>query len=275
MDRLSGKVAIVTGGASGIGRVTALLFAAEGAAVGIGDIDATGGQATVAEIEALGGRALFVETDVSSALEAERLVAKTVERLGAPHVLHNNAYWATGGHTVLTLSEDDWSRTLGVCLTGMFFMSRYAIPHMLQAGGGSIVNMASAVALMGSRGNPAYAAAKGAVISFTKALAIDFGKDRIRVNCVAPGSIATAANAESRKDPRWAEFVLEHTLLARTGLPDDIAQAVLYLASAESAYVTGTTLVVDGGATSTPNWGMPRQSDSYGRLRNTATQSED
>jgi NAD(P)-dependent dehydrogenase (short-subunit alcohol dehydrogenase family) len=260
MDRLQGKVAIVTGGASGIGRATALLFAAEGAAVSVGDIDASGGQATVDQIEAHGGRALFITTDVARAPDAQHLVEKTVERWGALHVLHNNAFWARSGQTVLTLSEDDWDRTLDVCLKAMFLMSRYAIPHMLQAGGGSIVNMASAVALMGTRGNPAYAAAKGAVIAFTKSLAIDFGKAGIRVNCVAPGSIATGANAASRQDPRWAEFLLEHTLLARTGEPDDIAQAVLYLASAESSYVTGTTLVVDGGATSTPNWGMPRPS---------------
>ena len=262
MDRLRGKVAIVTGGASGIGRATALLFAAEGAAVGIGDIDAAGGQAVVAQIEALGGRALFVPTDVSSAAHAERLVAETVARWGAVHVLHNNAFWAKSGQTVLTLSDDDWDRTLDVCVKGMFLMSRYAIPPMLQAGGGSIVNMASAVALMGSRANPAYVAAKGAIISFTKSLAIDFGKSGIRANCVAPGSIATGVNAARRTDSRWADFVLDHTLLARTGEPEDIAQAVLYLASSESAYVTGTTLVVDGGATSTPNWGRPRETDA-------------
>jgi NAD(P)-dependent dehydrogenase (short-subunit alcohol dehydrogenase family) len=255
MDRLRGKVAIVTGGASGIGQATARLFAAEGAAVCVGDIDAPGGERTVADITAQGGQGLFVHADVSSADDAERLVAAAVERWGAVHVLHNNAYWARGGHTVVTLEETDWDRTLDVSLKGMYLMSRSVVPHMLRAGGGSIVNMASAVGLMGTRSNPAYAAAKGAVISFTKSLAIDFGKQGIRANCIAPGSIATAANAERRKDPRWAEYVLEHTLLARTGEPEDIASAALFLASDESGYVTGITLVVDGGATSTPNWG--------------------
>src|SRR4029079_4463835 len=140
-------------------------------------------------------------------------------------------------------------------------MSRCAIPHMLRAGGGSIVNMASAVALMGSRASPAYVAAKGAVISFTKSLAIDFGKHGIRANCGAPGAIATGANVEARQDPRWAEAVLENTLLARTGGPEDIAQAVLYFASNESSYVTGTMLFVDAGATSTPRWGLARQAE--------------
>ena len=255
MDRLAGKVAIVTGGASGIGRATAKAMAAEGAAVCIGDIDAEGGAQAASEIGWRGGRAVFVRSDVANSADVQHLVQATLQAFGGLHILHNNAYWARSGHDVLTLAEEDWDRTLAVCLKSMYLMSRFAIPCMLESGGGSIVNMASAVALMGSRNSPAYVAAKGAVVSFTKSLAIDFGKRGIRANCIAPGSIATAANADRWNDPVWTGFILEHSLLTRIGQPEDVANAVVFLASDESAHITGTTLVVDGGATSTPNWG--------------------
>jgi NAD(P)-dependent dehydrogenase (short-subunit alcohol dehydrogenase family) len=257
VDRLRGKVAIVTGGSSGIGRATARLFAAEGALVAIGDVNEAGGQETIAAIGAAGGQALFVRTDVAQAADCERLVNAAVDRWGALHVLFNNAYWSQGQRTVVTLAEDEWDRTIGVSLKSMYLMSHFAIPAMLAAGGGSIVNMASAVALMGTQRNPAYAAAKGGVISLTKAIAIDFGKQGVRANCIAPGSIATGANVERRQDPAWADYTLERMLSPRTGQPDDIAYAALYLASDESTFLLGSTIVVDGGQTSTPNWGRP------------------
>ena len=249
MDRLKDKVAIVTGGASGIGRATAVLFASEGARVAIADVDERGGLETIGLLEANGGVGVFERTDVSRAEDAARLVRATVDRWGALHVLHNNAYWAPTGRNVLNTSEEEWDRTHAVTLKSMYLMSREAIPYMLRGGGGSIVNMASVAALVGSRMFSAYASAKGGVVALTKSMAIDFGKQNIRVNCIAPGPIDTPAIAELKKDPRWLEFQLARLLLDRLGRPEDVANAALYLASDESAFVTGSVLLVDGGAT--------------------------
>ncbi|MEO6625584.1 MAG: SDR family oxidoreductase [Burkholderiaceae bacterium] len=249
-NRLQGKVAIVTGAASGIGRATVCLFAREGARVAIGDIDTAGGEETVRLARQDGGEVFFQKTDVSRAGDCEALVQATLKTWGRLDVLDNNAYWGPAARNVLTTTEEDWDRTQEVTLKSMYLMSRCAIPEMLKNGGGSIVNMASVAGLVGSANFSAYAAAKGGVVALTKSMATDFGKQGIRVNCIAPGPIETPAIAQLKKDPRWLERQMNRLLLDHLGRPDDIAYAALFLAADESSFVTGTTLVVDGGATS-------------------------
>jgi len=250
MQDLAGKRALITGGASGVGRATALLFARQGAAVSVVDIDQAGGQAAVQAILEAGGRAVFLRCDVAVAADCRRAVQQTVDRLGGLDILFNNAGIIRRA-TVLGTTEEEWDRVMAVNVKSIFLLSRYAIPVMAQAGGGVIVNTASGWGLVGGRNAASYCASKGAVVNMTRAMALDHGEQNIRVNSVCPGDIDTPMlQSEAQQLDQSPEQFLAQAAdrpLMRVGRPEDIAQAVLYLASDASSFVTGSTLVVDGG----------------------------
>jgi NAD(P)-dependent dehydrogenase (short-subunit alcohol dehydrogenase family) len=247
---LAGKRALITGGASGIGRATALLFAREGAAVAVADLDEAGGQAVVREMAATGGRALFVSCDVTQEAHCQRAVQLAVQEFGGLDILFNNA-GIIRRTTVLDIRAEEWDRVMAVNVKAIFLMSKCAIPVMAAAGGGVIVNTASGWGLAGGRNAVSYCASKGAVVNMTRAMALDHGEQNIRVNCVCPGDTDTPMlRSEARQlGTPEAEFLAESAdrPLRRIGTPEEIAQAVLYLASDASSFVTGTALVVDGG----------------------------
>ena len=245
--RVQGKVAIVTGAASGIGRASALLLAREGASVVIADVDDEGAAQTRDLIVWDGGTALSVHCDVTSDEEVARLVGRTVELAGRLDILHNNAYWGVQNRPLVDTGLDEWNRTLAVSLTGVFLCCKHAIPAMAAGGGGSIVNTASTVALSPTPRFAAYTAAKGGIVALTRSVALDYAGQGIRCNAVCPGLVETPATAGLLADPERRRDHQQKALLGRFGQPEDVAAAVLYLASDDAAYVTGQTLVVDGG----------------------------
>ena len=244
---LEGKVALVTGGASGIGLATARLFASEGASVCIADRNEEAGEAAIREME---GRAIFETADVSKAADCERVVSHTMREFGTIHVLVNNAGIIRRA-SVIELSEEDWDRVMAVNLKSIFLLSRLVIPIMAKAGSGVIVNMASGWGLAGGPRATAYCASKGAVVLLTKAMAIDHGPHNIRVNCICPGDTDTnmLRDEAHQLGEKEKEFLGESAKrpLGRLAKPEEIAQAALYLASDASSFVTGTALAVDGG----------------------------
>jgi NAD(P)-dependent dehydrogenase (short-subunit alcohol dehydrogenase family) len=246
---LTDKVALITGSASGIGRAAALLFAREGAAVAITDINQAG-QAVAEEIVRNGGRAIFEHADVTQAAECQRVVERTLREFGGIHVLFNNAGIIRRA-SVMELSEEDWDRVMAVNVKSIFLMSRQVIPIMANAGGGSIINTASGWGLAGGPRAAVYCASKGAVVLLTKAMAVDHGPQKIRVNCICPGDTDTGMlrNEAQQLGEREDSFLANSARrpLGRIGKPEEIAQAALYLASDASSFVTGTALVVDGG----------------------------
>jgi NAD(P)-dependent dehydrogenase (short-subunit alcohol dehydrogenase family) len=248
--QLDGKTALITGGAGGIGRATALLFASEGAAVGIVDLNQEAGQEVVREISAAGGRAIFERADVTRPADCRRVVERIVHEFGGIHILFNNAGIIRRA-SVLEISEEDWDVVMAVNVKSIFLMSREVIPIMARAEGGSIINTASGWGLAGGPRAVAYCASKGAVVLLTKAMAIDHGRQKIRVNCICPGDTDTAMlRSEARQLGEAEDRFLAGSAnrpLGRVGRPEEIARAVLYLASDAASFVTGTALVVDGG----------------------------
>lgn len=248
--RLPGKVAVITGGGSGIGRASALLFAREGARLVIVDRDAAGAAETAALIAAAGGEAMICVSDVGEPGTADRDAAAVLSRFGRIDVLFTAAGFSVGG-TIMTISPEDWDRIFRANVGGTWLWARAVVPAMRAQGGGAIVTTASQLAIAGGSGNAAYIAAKGAILSLTRTMALDFAADRIRVNALAPGAVDTPMLRRSfgrAKDPAAAEAksVARHPL-GRLGRPEEIAEAALYLASDAAAFTTGTTLAVDGG----------------------------
>ena len=249
--RLQGKVALITGAGNGIGRETALLFAAEGAQVVAADVNRAAGEAVVREIEAAGGQAIFVQADVSKAADCEAMVQAAEATYGKLNVLFNNAGIMHGDDdNAVTTDESVWDLTMAINLKGVFLGCKYGIPALKRAGGGSIINTASFVALLGAATPQlAYTASKGGVLAMTRELAVIHARENIRVNALCPGPLRTELlmnflNTDAKKQRR-----LVHVPMGRFGEAKEIAYAALYLASDESSYVTGTEFMVDGGIT--------------------------
>ena len=244
--RLQGKVALISGAARGMGAAEARLFAREGASVGIADILEEEGRRLEEQIAEAGGQAVFLRLDVTSGSDWDAAVDAVVSRFGNLDILVNNAgvyRLAVGEET----TPEDWDRVMEINAKGVFLGTRAAIPAMREAGGGSIVNISSTNGMVGTRGGTAYNASKGAVRVFTKSAAVQYAKDGIRVNSVHPGSIRTPMLESAFPDPEVLEARVAEIPLGRVGLPEEVAPCVLFLASDESSYVTGSELVVDGG----------------------------
>jgi len=248
MNGLVGKIALVTGGSSGIGRSAALAFAREGAKVTIGDVQVEAGQETVQMIREVGGQAVFVQADVSKASDVEALINKTVEVYGRLDCAYNNAgVEAKYGFTVKS-TEEDWDRVLGINLKGVWLCMKYEISQMLEQGGGAIVNTASIAGLVGMPGTSAYVASKHGVVGLTKTAALEYAKAGIRINAVCPGTTRTPlAERFIAGDPRAEEQMNAMQPVGRMGRPEEIAEAVVWLCSDAASFVTGHAMVVDGG----------------------------
>ncbi len=250
--RLKDKVAIITGAGAGIGQAAALLFAKEGAKVVTADLDPKAGKETLNQIKKDGGNGLFMKVNVAKVKDVKKMVEETLKHFGKIDILVNNAGIYTKGD-VVTTSEENWDRILDVNLRGVYLCSKYTVPEMIKKGGGSIVNVASEAGLVGIKNQVVYNVSKAAVIMLTKSMAVDFADRGIRVNNVCPGTTETPlvrAAIQKEKNPKKARRALEECRPAnRLGRPEEIASAILYMASDDSGYAIGSSLVIDGGYT--------------------------
>jgi NAD(P)-dependent dehydrogenase (short-subunit alcohol dehydrogenase family) len=251
VGRLDNKVAIITGAASGIGRTTAMRFAGEGASVVIADLNVEGGESSVRDCKENGGRAVFQKADVSSEGDIKVLVARAVKEYGRLDIIYNNAGIGGAVGPLEQISVEDWDRSQGVLLRGVFLGIKHSVPEMRKVGGGSIISTASVAGIRGFPGLHAYCAAKAGVVNLTRSASLEFAKDRIRVNCICPGGINTPIlhrNMPGVKEV-MEQFMANGQPIRRAGHPEDIASMALFLASDDSEWVTGQAMVVDGGLT--------------------------
>ena len=249
--RLEGKVALITGAGGGMGMVASKLFAAEGARVVLTDVADEAGEKVAAEIADVGGESLFVHADVSREADAETMVRKAVERFGRLDVLYNNAgVMLADDGSVDATHEKIWDTTLAINVKGVAFGCKFGIPAMIADGGGSIINVASFVAWLGAAtSQTAYTASKGAVLAMTREIAVEYARKGIRCNALCPGPIDTPLLAELLSDPTRRQRRFVHIPMGRLGRAEELAKAALFLASDDSSYMTGASLIVDGGIT--------------------------
>jgi NAD(P)-dependent dehydrogenase (short-subunit alcohol dehydrogenase family) len=250
--RLKGKVAIVTGAGSGLGRATAILFAKEGAKVVVAANREKDGQQTIKSIKEAGGDAILVKVDVTKASDLGKAVKAAVARYGKLDIMLNNAGTPGPGKLIADITEEEWHRVISVNLTGVFLGTKYAIPELLKGGGGVIINVSSVAGVSPRRYTGAYSAAKAAVIQLTRVTALEYARKNIRANCILPGPIDTpfftkVAGGDPEKIPAFKEKVRSEVPMGRFAQPEEIAQVTLFLASDEASYITGAAFAVDGG----------------------------
>jgi NAD(P)-dependent dehydrogenase (short-subunit alcohol dehydrogenase family) len=248
MMRLKGKVAIVTGGGSGIGRATSLAFAAEGAKVVVADVVAEGGEETAKMIRDGHGEALFIKADVSNAEQVKAMVDKTIEVFGRLDCAANNAGITPSPISTSRCTEESWDKVIAVNLKGVFLCMKFEIPKMLKSGGGSIVNSASIVGLVGDGGHPGYAASKHGIVGLTKTSAIQYAKAGIRVNAVCPGVVRTPMSEKAfTENPELRAMSIGMAPMDRSAEADEVARVIVWLCTSEASFITGHALPVDGG----------------------------